>query len=142
NCAGAITTICYPPSGVPFQLGVTTVNCTATDASGNTNSCSFTVTLNPAATLTWSGAGADGFWTNSANWVGNVAPANGDALVFPTNASRLVNTNTAGGPISLASITLKGSNYVLRGPALTLFSGLTNLPPSLRSNRIEIALTV
>ena len=43
NCPGA-TVACVPPSGSAFAPGTTTVNCTATDASGNTASCSFTVT--------------------------------------------------------------------------------------------------
>lgn len=43
NC-GAPTVVCTPPSGSAFSLGVTTVTCTATDAAGNTASCSFTVT--------------------------------------------------------------------------------------------------
>ncbi|HOX57104.1 MAG TPA: immunoglobulin domain-containing protein [Candidatus Paceibacterota bacterium] len=44
NCAVA-SVVSEPPSGSTFPAGVTTVNCTATDASGNTNSCSFTVTV-------------------------------------------------------------------------------------------------
>jgi hypothetical protein len=36
---------CVPASGSEFALGTNTVVCTATDASGNTNTCSFTVTL-------------------------------------------------------------------------------------------------
>jgi HYR domain-containing protein len=44
NCPG-VTFICTPPSGSIFPVGTTTVNCTATDASGNTASCSFTVTV-------------------------------------------------------------------------------------------------
>lgn len=36
---------CVPPSGSTFPLGVTPVNCTATDASGNTATCTFTVTI-------------------------------------------------------------------------------------------------
>ncbi|MCX6923809.1 MAG: HYR domain-containing protein, partial [Verrucomicrobia bacterium] len=44
NCPG-VTVSCLPPSGSMFQKGVTTVKCTATDAAGNTNSCSFTVTI-------------------------------------------------------------------------------------------------
>jgi CSLREA domain-containing protein len=36
---------CTPSSGATFALGTTTVNCTATDAAGNTASCSFTVTV-------------------------------------------------------------------------------------------------
>jgi hypothetical protein len=43
NCPG-VTASCNPPSGSSFPIGITTVTCTATDASGNTNSCSFVVT--------------------------------------------------------------------------------------------------
>lgn len=45
NCPGA-TVVCSPASGSTFPKGVTTVNCTATDTSSNTASCSFTVTVN------------------------------------------------------------------------------------------------
>jgi hypothetical protein len=44
NCSGVIA-VCTPPSGSTFSLGVTTVSCTATDASNNTTTCSFTVTV-------------------------------------------------------------------------------------------------
>jgi subtilisin-like proprotein convertase family protein len=44
NCPG-VTVVCTPPSGSIFPVGTTTVNCTATDAHGNTASCSFTVTV-------------------------------------------------------------------------------------------------
>ncbi|HZE72335.1 MAG TPA: HYR domain-containing protein [Pyrinomonadaceae bacterium] len=43
NCPG-VTVVCNPPSGSTFPPGVTTVTCTATDTSGNTATCSFTVT--------------------------------------------------------------------------------------------------
>lgn len=43
NCPG-VTVVCSPPSGTCFPVGTTTVTCTATDASGNTATCSFTVT--------------------------------------------------------------------------------------------------
>jgi hypothetical protein len=36
---------CDPPSGTPFPVGETMVTCTATDASGNSASCSFKVTV-------------------------------------------------------------------------------------------------
>jgi hypothetical protein len=42
NCPGA-TFSCSPPSGSPFPVGTTTVTCTATDTSGNTAQCTFTV---------------------------------------------------------------------------------------------------
>ena len=42
NCPG-VTAACVPPSGSSVPVGTTTVTCTATDATGNTASCSFTV---------------------------------------------------------------------------------------------------
>jgi hypothetical protein len=44
NCPGS-TVVCVPASGSTFTEGTTTVTCTATDASGNTGACSFTVTV-------------------------------------------------------------------------------------------------
>lgn len=44
NCSGA-TVNCVPASGSSFPVGITTVTCTATDASNLTASCSFTVTV-------------------------------------------------------------------------------------------------
>jgi len=45
NCPG-VSFVCTPPSGATFAKGTNTVNCTATDASGNTASCSFVVVVN------------------------------------------------------------------------------------------------
>jgi uncharacterized repeat protein (TIGR01451 family) len=42
NCPG-VTVVCTPPSGSALPLGVTTVNCTATDSGGATASCSFKI---------------------------------------------------------------------------------------------------
>jgi hypothetical protein len=44
NCPGVMV-VSTPLSGSVFPLGTTTVTCTATDASGNTASCTFTVTV-------------------------------------------------------------------------------------------------
>lgn len=45
NCSGAVTIVSVPASGSTFPLGTTTVTSTATDACGNTASCTFTVTV-------------------------------------------------------------------------------------------------
>jgi uncharacterized repeat protein (TIGR03803 family) len=45
NCPNVGTPSCLPASGATFQKGVTTVTCTATDASNNPASCTFTVTI-------------------------------------------------------------------------------------------------
>ena len=44
NCPG-VTTLCSPASGFCFPVGTTSVTCTATDASGNTATCSFNVSV-------------------------------------------------------------------------------------------------
>lgn len=44
NCPGA-SAVCSPPSGSTFSLGVTTVTCTATDASANHSACTFKVAV-------------------------------------------------------------------------------------------------
>jgi hypothetical protein len=65
NCS-QLTVTCNPPSGSVFPAGNTTVNCTARDASGNSASCSFTVTVDTtASTYQFTGflspiGGADG----------------------------------------------------------------------------------
>ena len=43
NVDGSVTPSCIPPAGSIFPLGTTTVNCTATDSSGNASSGSFKV---------------------------------------------------------------------------------------------------
>ena len=44
-CDPSPTVVCTPASGSLFPLGTNTVNCYAYDASLNTNTCSFTVTV-------------------------------------------------------------------------------------------------
>jgi hypothetical protein len=44
NCPGVLVTY-LPASGTVFPVGTSTVTATATDAAGNTSSCSFTVTV-------------------------------------------------------------------------------------------------
>ncbi len=52
NSGVAPTVSCLPPSGATFPIGPTTVNCTATDAAGNSTPGSLTVTVNgPVAQL-------------------------------------------------------------------------------------------
>jgi hypothetical protein len=46
NCDPSPNVSCSPPSGTRFPIGTTWITCTATDASGNQNTCQFTVTVN------------------------------------------------------------------------------------------------
>ncbi len=45
NCSGVGAPICTPASGSSFNVGVTTVTCSVSDAANNPASCSFTVTV-------------------------------------------------------------------------------------------------
>ena len=47
NCEGPVTITFDPPSGRVLPVGETVVTCTATDASGNSTQCTFTVTVHP-----------------------------------------------------------------------------------------------
>ena len=45
DAVGVVSIVCDPASGSTFQIGDTTVNCTATDEAGNEGTTSFTVTV-------------------------------------------------------------------------------------------------
>lgn len=74
------------------------------------------------ATRTWDGSYST-YWSASQNWVEGVAPVDGDDLVFPAGAARLVNTNNAW-VAQINSILFTGSGYVLNGSALALSDGI------------------
>ncbi len=45
TCGAAPELVCVPPSGATFAIGETIVLCTARDATGNSNVCSFSITV-------------------------------------------------------------------------------------------------
>lgn len=47
---GSVPVTCNPSSGTPFFIGITPVNCSASDANENTSSGSFTITVLPRGT--------------------------------------------------------------------------------------------
>ena len=75
-------------------------------------------------TLNWSGAGANANWNNSANW-GGATPGNGDTLIFPGGAAKLLNTNNIAG-LTLNQIRFVGAGggYDIRGNAFTLTNSI------------------
>ncbi len=94
-----------------------------------------------AATRIWDGS-SSALWTNAGNWSGNVAPANGDSLVFPVGVSRVLMTNTAGAPSNFLRLDFFGSNYMVFGPALTLTNGLTNAVNDFSTNSLNCPVRV
>ena len=83
-----------------------------------------------AATRTWQGGGAFGLWSDPANWVEGIAPANGDHLVFPSNPNTASQNDL--GPLSLdglefhAKIFLTGSDFsITRAAAIVSDMGVS-----------------
>lgn len=59
-----------------------------------------------AANATWDGEGADDNISTAANWAGDVAPSDGDTLIFPAATADLIVTNDS--LVSIAGIVVLG----------------------------------
>src|SRR5262245_19978852 len=76
-----------------------------------------------ATTNTWTGASlTSANWSDPANWSGGI-PASGQALSFPSGASRLTNTNDLTG-LSVDSIAFGAKDYDISGNGITVQSGI------------------
>ncbi len=78
-----------------------------------------------SAVKIWDGGGVDANWATAANWVGDVAPAVNDDLIFPREAARQTNNNNLGLLTTFRSVTIDGGAYTIGGNALRLTNGLT-----------------
>lgn len=77
-----------------------------------------------AAVRTWDGGGTDANWLTATNWVGDVAPAGGDDLVFPASAAQFSTNNNFLLFTNFNSITFEGGSYTIGGTPLRLAAGL------------------
>jgi large repetitive protein len=91
---GAITPTCTPASGSTFALGITTVNCSATDSHGNMGTASFHVTVGDTTAPTLN---------LPANITVDTTDASGTAVSFTASATDLVD-----GPVSITCIPASG----------------------------------
>ncbi len=123
-CDASPTVVCTPPSGSTFPVGVTTVNCVATDSSGNSNSCSFTVTVLetvppvitcPADVLVQCGQTAPGL-TGFATAVDN-CDTNPVVSYLDSTPLQVIATNLHGWALSTAGSPLTASATFVNGPA-------------------------
>jgi hypothetical protein len=96
---GVVPVTCVPPTGSTFALGATTVNCSATDAAGNTANGSFTVTVQdttpPSLQL-------------PASFSKEATSAAGAAASFIVTASDIVDTD-----VEIACSPVSGSTFAL-----------------------------
>jgi hypothetical protein len=129
NCPG-VTTNCVPAPGSIFPQGVSTVTCIATDASGNTNACTFTVMVNVAAPA---------ITTQPANQV--IPMRNGAAIrvaatgtatlgyQWQSNGVNLVNGGSLGGATS-ATLTMSNLNLAANGNFQVIISNCVGMATS------------
>lgn len=92
-----------------------------------------------AAIRTWSGAGADATWTNTANW-GGTAPANADDLVF-SGTTQQNNTNNFSS-LSINGLQLANNGFTLNGASGTLLALNGPLTNSAGVNILALPLNV
>jgi len=121
NVDGDGVALCTPASGSNFAVGTTTVNCSATDAAGNTASSSFTVTVTfvpPPPVITRSG-----FYAPVKAGVNDQKGGSTVPLKFNVTVNGVQKTDIAGldfgltkvscstgAPIAPASFTMTGGN--------------------------------
>ncbi len=97
--------VCIPPSGSTFPVGPTTVNCTATDNSGNAASCSFSVLVNAPGT---------GPCLQPDNGTGTVSlPPAGCDYLSPNDVHEIIDGLPPGTTIQLAAI---HKDFICHGP--------------------------
>lgn len=124
NCAG-VSVVCSPPSGSAFPLGATTVSCIATDAAGNTASCSFTVTAfdvclqddgNPARSLLINSQTGDyRFCCGEEVYTGRgTARRQGNTLTLTHNTSERRMQATVDGGVKRATASLQSPIGIIR----------------------------
>jgi autotransporter-associated beta strand protein len=92
-------------------------------------------------TRVWDGGGANSLWSTPENWVGDVAPAEGDDLEFPNGAAQPTNVNDFPHGTTFNSIRLTGGGYRLRGARIALNAGINAVSPA-GPNEIALPLTL
>jgi hypothetical protein len=107
NCSGTVVTYSIP-SGSTFPIGTTPVQVTATDASGNTTTCSFSVIVNaPEINVTGNSNNIPAGTTTTAT----ASNTNfGGTLPNTPISKNFVIQNTGTAPLNISSISLSGTD--------------------------------
>jgi hypothetical protein len=128
---------CVPASGSVFPPGVTTVNCSATDAATNTGVCSFSVSINEIipAFVTQPQSRTNNVGTTAAF---NVVVSGCTALTYQwsRNGGALLDETNAG--LSIAAVALvQAGNYTVK--VTSHFGAITSAVAVLTVNRPPVA---
>ncbi len=76
-----------------------------------------------AVTKTWDSGGTTNVWNNAANWDLDVAPTNGDNLVFGSGTKLIITNNLL---TSIGTLTFTNGNFTVSGNAVTITNGISN----------------
>lgn len=127
NCTPAPELVCTPPSGSWFTNGLTTVNCLATDSSGNTNACSFTVRVIPITLRVTSIENTGEETLRQAILDGNESPG-GNQIVFnlPGSGPYVINLTSPLPPITSPTIIDGSTQPGFTGAPIVTFKGTSN----------------
>ncbi len=92
------------------------------------------------STSTWTGldAATSTNWSDANNWLGDIAPAAGDDLIFPSGASSLASNNDIGAGVAYGALTIADTGYSITGNAVSF----TSIDASQTSGSSEVDLPI
>jgi autotransporter-associated beta strand protein len=125
-------------TGKPTVPGTYTFTLRLTDGLGETATQSYTVVVNPAKTLVWTGLGADTNWTTPGNWGGGAAPLPGSTLVFAAGSAQKTTNNDLPSGTTLAALRFQDGGYVVTGNDLKLSSGINSSSTAGGTNTVAL----
>ena len=111
-------------AGDPTIAGTYSFTLKLTDSLGVFACRSYTIVIDPAKTLVWTGRGSNDLWNDAANWSGAV-PVAGDTLIFGAGCLQMASVNNFAANTTFASIVFQDSGYSLTGNAIKLSAALT-----------------
>jgi fibronectin-binding autotransporter adhesin len=76
------------------------------------------------ALMIWSGLGSTPNWSDPGNWLGNIAPAAGDSLLFPDAVSNQTAVNDLPANTLFGSIAIRDGGYAISGNPIRLFGAI------------------
>ncbi len=126
NCNGPVTIVSNPASGFAFPVGITTVTSTATDACGNSSTCTFTVTV------------LDGQLPVITAQPVNRTVCSGGSATFNVTA---ITSPNAGGPIAYQWQQWNGGAWVNIAGATASSYTVSNATVSMNTNTFRVVLT-
>lgn len=127
-------------AGKPTIAGTYTFALMLTDSLGGTATQSYTIVINPAKSLVWTGLGADANWMTPGNWAGGAAPLAGYTLLFGAGPGTARTTATNNFPIgtAFAALHFLDRGYTLTGNGLKLSAGISSAGTTGGTNTVAL----